>query len=384
MISRPGADDWDFGPVFELLHSLSFGSGEHGHREQVFSDPDSDPPEQATYTPATRTHDQERQLGDFDIIWQYLGQPLDLPAPTVTNGPLPSFVDVWDGQPASEQRTVKVVRWHDDIDCANLADNDEKKGALDLSNLTKQQRKKAKRKQRHEEQEALAAKSVNGKSLPNGSEDESGKDLQELKTADRAGVIYQLLHGTPPPPGTGRLRSGKPFRSQNFNDFGALPAAASSSANQIVQILKPVRDNALEVAAAKKKKLMSMLNESFIDDRQYLCNLSFTRIVANGTDTAAEGIHVFIDASNVRSDQSTVTASWLIKHPDNDRVSRCSQNGTWSIHCPPYAPPAPLLPQPLFDSRTRPAHCQTHRRRLRQLPRYGGSKADRIRNQYTG
>ena len=344
MISRPAADDWDFGPVFELLHSLSLGNGEHGHREDVSSDSDSDPPEPATDTPAARTHDPERQLGDFDIIWQYLGQPLDLPAPTVTTGPLPSLVDVWDGQPSSEQRTVKVVRWHDDIDCANLADNDENKGALDLSNLTKQQRKKERRKQRREEQGALAAKSVNGKSLPSGSEDESGKDLQELKTADRAGVIYQLLHGTPAPHGTGRLRSGKRFRSHGPNDSSALPAAASSSANQIVQILRPARDNALEVAAAKKKKLMSMLNESFIDDRQYLCNLSFTRIVVNGTDAAAEGIHVFIDASNVRSDQSTVTASWLIKHLDNDRISRRSQNGTWSIHCPPHSPPAPLLP----------------------------------------
>ena len=344
MISRPGADDWDFGPVFELLHSLSLGNGGHGHREKVSSDPDSDPPEQATYTPAARTDDQERQLGDFDTIWQYLGQPLDLPGPTVTTGPLPSLVDVWDSQPASEQRTVKVVRWHDDIDCANLADNDENKAPLDLSNLTKQQRKKAKRKQRHEEQEALVARPVNGKSFPSGSEDESGKDLQELKTADRAGVIYQLLHGTPPPPGTGRLRSGKPYRSQDPSDSGALPATRSSSANQIVQILKPVRDNALEVAAAKKKKLMSMLNESFINDRQYLSNLSFTKIVANGTGAAAEGIHVFIDASNVRSNQSTVTASWLIKHLDNDRVSRRSQDGTWSIDCPPHSPPAPLLP----------------------------------------
>ena len=344
MISRQGADDWDFGPVFELLHSLSLGNGEHGHREKVSSDLDSDPPEQATCTAAARTHDQERQLGNFDIIWQYLGQPLDSPAPTVTTGPLPSLVDVWDSQPASEHRTVKVVRWHDDIDCANLADNDENKGALDLSNLTKQQRKKARRKQRHEEQEALAAQSVNGKSLPSGSEDESGKDLHELKTADRAGVIYQLLHGTLPPPGTGRLRSGKPFRSQDPNGSSALPAAPSSSANQTVQILRPARDDALEVAATKKKKLMSMLNETFVDDRQYLCNLSFTRTVANGTDAVADGIHVFIDASNVRSDQSTVTASWLIKHLDNDRISRRSQNGTWSVHCPPHSPSVSLLP----------------------------------------
>ena len=295
MISR-SEGDWDFGPVFDLIHSLSFGGGE---LKTISSGTDSDPPEQAPYTAATKADEQETQLGDFDKIWQYLGQPLDLPAPTVTNGPLPSLIDVWDGQAASEQRTLKVVRWQDDVECANFADNDENNGDPDLSKLNKQQRKKARRKQRHEEREALSAHLSNGKALPSGSEDESGKDAQEPKTPDRSGVIYQILHGTPPPDGTGKLRSGKPFRNQDTDGTGALPAAASPSAKQVIQILKPVRESTLEDAAAKKKKLMSLLNEKFIDDRQYLSNLSFATNIASSTDDAAEGIHVFIDASNV-------------------------------------------------------------------------------------
>lgn len=298
MISRPGEDDWDFGPVFDLIHSLSISGGENAHQKTISSDTDSNPREQATSTAAAKVHDQETQLGDFDKIWQYLGQPLDLPAPPVTTGPSPSLIDICSGKAASEQRILKVVRWQDDVECANLADNDENNGIPDLSELTKQQRKKARRKQRHEG-EALATQLTNSKTLRSGSEDESGKDAHEQKIPDRSGVIYQFLHGTPPSKGTGRLRSGKLFRSRDSDDAGALPAAASPLPQQAIQVLKPVRETTLEVAATKKKKLMSMLSEKFINDRQYLSNLSFARNVASSTDAAAEGIHVFVDASNV-------------------------------------------------------------------------------------
>lgn len=305
MIPIPGEDDWDFRPVFDLIHSLSISRGENAHQRTTSDNTDSIPPEQATYNAfAENLHDQDTRLGDFNRIWKYLGQPLDQPAPTLTTGSLPSLIDVWDEQPASEQRILKAVRWEDDVEYANLAENDENNGILDLSNLTKQQKKKARRKQRQEERVALAAQSTIRKTLPSGSEDESGKDVREQNPRDRSGDIYQLLHGTPPPIATGRLRSGKPFRTQDLDETGVLPAAASPPARQVKQILKPVNESALEVATAKKMILMSMLNETFIDDRQYLSDLSFTQNAASSTDAAAEGIHVFVDASNVRCSHS--------------------------------------------------------------------------------
>ena len=310
MIPIAGEDDWDFGPVFDLIRSLSISGGENARQNKTSSDTDSDLPEHATYTAIAKIHDQGKtQLGDFDKIWQYLGQPLDLPPPTIATGPLPDFIDVWDGHTANEQRTLKVVRWQDDVECANLADNDEGNSILDLSKLTKQQRKKARRKQRQEERGALLAQPTNRKFLPSGSEDDSAKEVQEEKISDRSAVIYEFLHGTPPPIGTGRPRSGKLFRSQDPGDAGNLPALASYPAKQVLQILQPVKESALEDAAAKKKKLMLMLNENFIDDRQYLSNLSFTQNVANSIDAAAEGIHVFVDASNVRCDNSSLPLS---------------------------------------------------------------------------
>ena len=299
MIPTPGEDDWDFGPVLDLIRSLSISGGDYAYHERTSSDTDFDLPEQATFTASAIVHDQGKtQLGDFDKVWQYLGQPLDLPPPTIPTRPFPDFIDVWDGQIASEPPTVKVVRWQDDIECANLADNDEKNSIPDLSKLTKLQRKKERRKQRKEERTTLTTQRRNRKALQSGSEDELVKDVQENRALDRSGVIYQFLHGTPPPIGTGRLQSRKLFQNQDPEGAGAIPATASPSAKKVLQILKPV-ESALEDAVAKKKKLISMLNEKFVDDRQYLSNLSFTQNVANSTDAAAEGIHVFVDASNV-------------------------------------------------------------------------------------
>ena len=301
MIPAPGEDDWDFGPVFDLIRSLSISSGDTTHQKKNSSDTGSNPPGHTTCPAAASVHDQSQtQLGDFDRIWQYLGQPLHAPPPTIATRSSPDSVDVWDGQTASEPRTFKVVRWQDDVDCANLADNDENNGITNLSKLTKQQRKKARRKQRQTERANLAAQPTNTVALQSGSEDEPVKDVQEEEKAlDRSAVIYQILHGTTPPIGTGRLRSGKLFRNQDPEDARILPASASPPVKRVLQVLKPVRESALEIAAAKKKNLMSMLNEKFVEDRQYLSNLSFVQNVVDYTYAAAEGVHVFVDASNV-------------------------------------------------------------------------------------
>ena len=337
MIPVPEEDDWDFGPVFDLNHSLSISSADTTHQKKNHGDTSSNPPERTTNPAAASVQDQSQtQLGNFDKIWQYLGQPLHLPPPTVTTRSSTDCIDICDGQTASEPRILKAVRWQDDVDCANLADNDENNGIADLSKLTKQQRKKARRKQSQAEHADLAAQSTNTAALQSGSEDElvkdvqstntvalqSGskdelvKDAQEEKTLDRSTVIYQILHGTAPPVGTGHLQSGKVFRKLDAEDARNSTASSPLPVKQVLQILKPVRESALEIAAAKKKNLMSMLNEKFVDDREYLSNLSFVQTVAGNTYAAAEGVHVFVDASNVRWNISGRPCLAANKHPN--------------------------------------------------------------------
>lgn len=306
MSPRPCRDDWDFSPVIDLIYSLSTGEEAYTQirKTECFSKNISDNENEIVH---------DAQLGNFDSIWQYLGQPLDLLPPNIPPVSEVKPFTCLESNGVEEHFALKEVRWRDEIEGADLADNDEKEDPFDLSGLTKAQRKKARRKQRQQDRAEVSA---NGRAPYSGSEDESGKEIQLAKTSDRQAIIYEILHGTSnPTTTTGRLRSGKVFRSDVLGDSGALAVASPPSSKQSIQILKPQRESSFAIAAAKKTKLMAMLTETFIDERQYLSDVSFIPSVSINTENAGEGIHVFVDASNV----------WLCQHtlPGSISVDEC-------------------------------------------------------------
>lgn len=306
MSSRISEEDhWDFTPVLHLLDSLAVGfedftedktiSRESQRRDFIYSDRKGYGLEQGT------------QLGDFKKLWQYLGQPLNVPPPTIS--PRPKFEVIKDSENTGsyEQAPLKVVKWRDELEGGDLADNDEVENSQYLSGLNKQQRKKARRKQRRE---ALAAGTTNGAAVPIGSENESDKKTKAPRTPDSKGFIYEIIHRDAPtkcnPEGiVSRLRSGKIYKLQDSIDLKKWPVASQEPvtpqpAKPPTQILKPPRESAYAAAAAKKATLIALLFETFIDERQYL-KLFFIQNGNTNTDAAKDGIHVFVDASNVRS-----------------------------------------------------------------------------------
>ncbi len=299
MSPRLREDDWDFTPVIDLIYSLSI-------REEAYvqikhaRDLSSPLPKETIISENRNGFEQNARLGDFDKIWQYLGQPLDLLPPKVSPIPVEGSIAGLGENGVDEQSPLKEVRWRDQVEGADLADNDENDDSRDLLSMTKAQRKKARRKQRHRERTEVL---TDGKVPPSGSEDESGNDTQATNTPNRQAVIYKILHGTSTPETTtSRLRLGKISRSESLGDSGALAVAFSPSAKQAIKILKPQKENIFAVAAAKKANLIAMLSETFIDERQYLSNYSLLQHVSTNTKDAEEGIHVFVDASNVRHD----------------------------------------------------------------------------------
>lgn len=285
-MSREPKDDWDLTPVIDLIYSLA--THDNLVQKKDFCATSISIPDVSTVAHTDEIgNEAATQLGNFDKLWQFLGQPLDSPPPKI---------DVSLDGVTYSQSPPKAVKWRDELEGAGLADNDENEGFHMLSSLTRTQRKKARRKQRLRDQsEALA----NGTSLPSGSEDESGDD-SIIQTQDRKAIIFEMLHGTSHPGSTvGQLRSGKVFRPEPANDPGPWPIASPCSVKQTIQILKPTRNNRLDVAAEKKAKLIALLNKIFIDEQQYLGNISFTQNYSS-TYATIEGIHVFVDASNVR------------------------------------------------------------------------------------
>lgn len=298
-------DHWDFTPVLKLLTSLSIGGQELTEEKAISRD--ALPRDTTDRIIQGNGLDQETQLGDFDRIWQYLGQPLNVPPPQVPPGPNVEIIEVSENTGSVEHPRLKAVKWRDELEGADLADNDEGKDMQDLSGSNKKQKKKAKRKQRRE---ALAAGITNMANLPGGSDNESEKESKAPRTPDSKAVICQILHGNTPKKTSlegvaSRLRSGKVYKFQDSLELEKWQVASPQpSVREAMKILRPLREspreNAYAVAAAKKTKLIALLFETFIDERQYLTNNSFTHHVNSNTDATEDGIHVFVDASNVR------------------------------------------------------------------------------------
>ena len=301
MSPRPGGDDWDFTPVINLIHSLSINGEDCNHLKSAI--PSTSPDRQVNGNLKEDRLEQVTQLGNFDKIWEFLGQPLYVPPPIVSSGLTTDAIDILETTSGNEQSNLKGVKWRDEHEGGELADNDEIDDSQDLTGLTKSQWKKRRRKRRQAEANGVG----DGKALPSGSENESEKEIQASRTPDTKGVIDRILYGTVPEVEPGRLRLGKAFRAGLQIYPTAWPVASPQPMKEPIQILKsPPKENAYAVAAAKKARLMTMLNETFIDDRQYLSNISFTHTSSRDLDGTEEGIHIFVDASNVCSNLLTL------------------------------------------------------------------------------
>lgn len=298
MSSGDAGDDWDFSPVIELIHSLSAHGDEHvpnkdAEAKHVFEYPIS---ESLTSALGELPNGRDSQLGNFDKIWEYLGQPLRvLPPETVSNRK--NFLAVVPaGDTGDEQTNTKGVRWRDEIDGADLADNDE---VEDPPRLTKTQRKKERRKERRR---ALTGTLRDGKTLSSSSENESESESKSPRTPDSKGVIDQILHGASTSNGS-KLNGFRLLKRPRISaGTGASPAAKPPAVNGFSRVTNLFDEGIkLATAAAKKAKLMAMLDEKFIDERQYLTGINLVQHTNDITNTniTPEGIHVFVDASNV-------------------------------------------------------------------------------------
>jgi hypothetical protein len=304
MSPRLEANDWDFTPVIDLIYSLSVNGEDQTHIKASTQHARSEV--QVTPNATENGLEQATQLGNFDKIWRYLGQPLCVPPPAVPPEPLDGSDKALDILGGNVQSLLRRVKWRDAYEGGNLADNDELGGSEDLSGLNKTQRKKVRRRRRRH---AEASELEEGKALPSGSENESEKETQAPRTLDSKGVIYQMLYGSKPKVETERLRLRNFPRAELPIDPASWAVVSPYPVKETITIHKsPPKESAYVVAAAKKTRLMKMLNETFIDERPYLSDISFIQQVSN-TIITEEGIHVFVDASNVGPNYQTCSQS---------------------------------------------------------------------------
>lgn len=289
--------DWDFSPVSDLIFSLSEAADLDPDRIP-FPSPSADKITIPTYSP---TQPQLRSdLGNFDRLWAFLGQPLDLPQPEV-----PSLAPHYTEEDVDETTKLhltisKGVRWRDDAEGGELADIEEAECRSSLSGLSKLQRKKLRKKER---KAACEEKTQRGTLPESSSENESELEPRTPKSSPpvRRAIIQQMLHGPAKTPDGGSLAiEAMSQRASLPIDPGAWPIANPHLATPTPKSRAAHVDQAALVAgAAKKERLMTKLKERFVNDRPFLMSLSMMTFTSTDNTGAKEGIHVFVDASNI-------------------------------------------------------------------------------------
>lgn len=288
--------DWDFSPVSDLIFSLSEAAD---LKPDGTASPSPSPDMVTTPTHSPEQRQSRSDLGNFDKLWAFLGQPLDLPPPEV-----PSLAPHYTGEDVDESTSLhltisKGVRWRDDAEGGELADIEEAKCRFNVTGLSKLQRKKLAKKER---KAAREEKKQRGTLPMSSSENDSELEPRTAKgPPDRRAVIQQILHGPAETPdgGSQPIKAVSQRASLPIHP-GAWPIANPHLVTPIPKSrATPVDRLALVVGAAKKERLMTKLKERFVNDRPFLMSLSMRTFTSTDNTGTQEGIHVFVDASNI-------------------------------------------------------------------------------------
>lgn len=294
---------WDLSPVINLVYALDPSEA----KLDINQIPQDEYLGPNTIPASEQIKDQKPQLGNFDEIWKFLGQPLDVPPPTVIAENEVHEIHIAVNDSGTENFHGKTVHWQEHVEAI---DGKEPANGTNEPQFTKAQRKKEMRKQRKN----IQASSTDRTNILSNSTDEDSdikKESLVQRSDGRRSIIQQILHGRTPEPANAAqpqvLKQNKVLqRNKALRDvINSTLSPSAFSSNKIVQahVLVPARvpvyDNALAIAAARKKSLMSKLHMQFVDERQFLHNISILQHAPDGIEAPLDGIHIFVDISNV-------------------------------------------------------------------------------------
>ena len=322
MRSKVREGEWDFTPVIELIYSLSAG---HEDAPRKWTSPPENPGRPSTPIASTGLEAIKSQLGNFDKLWKFLGQPLNVPPASVSPGDTFALKLVLQNTDPPEQTSLhsssppKVVRWRDEVEGAELEDNDGLGHELSVARL-KQKKQERKKESKRKQQEVSLRTSGRSVFLQSASDAESEIELQNPRhSPDRRAITEQILHGTgesPSPPGS----RSPPKDCKISGGHARWPISQSFTTQAPQDVFLSPEHASLALAAAKKSKLIAKLNARFLNERQFISNISVTQqLDRTSADGTLEGVHVFVDASNV-SWSSFVRVCGISTSTDHDWI----------------------------------------------------------------
>ncbi|KEQ99718.1 hypothetical protein AUEXF2481DRAFT_25604 [Aureobasidium subglaciale EXF-2481] len=167
---------WDFSHVLELINTLTPTNSQAKDMPARPSITKHDSMNESSSLPLAsplqhfNAVDEGVSLGDFGKIWQYLGTPLNSPAPKPANASptlqqrMPEKADYASDGAAygtpSKRITKGGIKWRDEVNLGDLTDYAPLEDDEDDKKLTKKQRQKKNKKEREQRQAAGAAKAT--------------------------------------------------------------------------------------------------------------------------------------------------------------------------------------------------------------------------------
>lgn len=358
MSSQDIEDVWDFTPVIDLNYSLSF-------QQEVYSTDDlassASSEEPVTPTFESNSNEFERELGNFDKIWEFLGLPSDALPPVLSPLEVGTLTNVVGAANALDDplgfSASKNVRWRDELGKAGIADEIDKVSGQSVAQLWKAWKKipnakKGNRKKKKKKKTKLNRQDDSRSASPSSSETESGlPSAAATPTRTRSSVIHELLHGATSRGSTPMLKTGltnkSPLKGSDITILAApthryplrsrLKAQESSEAQKpsfediatsctlIIDAPQPPKtpvsppegigtksrstiktqeaikaQTSAEDIATKRARLIVKLTDRFLSERSLLERLDLSTNTENVQVGPEHGLHVFIDASNVR------------------------------------------------------------------------------------
>ncbi|MCJ1282791.1 hypothetical protein MMC26_002117 [Xylographa opegraphella] len=187
---------------------------------------------------------------------------------------------------------------------ADTEDNGQQDGFDAVTNVPGstqiQTKKERKRLEREAKYEALGAAPLSTSGIQSDS-------TVEQQSMTRRALIQQITNSTPAyglsaPLSANLSRAFLENCRRNGITVGnsPYPLVRTQSAPSIPAVPQETsREVNLSVAATKKAILLSKLKAQFVDERPLLENLAVLQHTMNGHETSVEGIHVFVDISNI-------------------------------------------------------------------------------------
>ena len=361
-MSFPDTEDvWDFTPVIDLNYSLS-------SQQEVYSTDDfassASSEELLTPTSESNSNEIERELGNLDRVWEFLGVSSDALPPVLsplTDGTVTGIVGAANAlDDPLDLFASKNVRWRDELGNAEIADDIDKVSGQSIAQLWKAWKEIPKATKRNKKQKKKKKEKTKSKyqdnacpASPSSSEPESGlPTATAIPTRTRSSVIHEILHGVTSRGSTPMLKIGLANKSPLNSSETAVSAApthryplrsgikaqeyleaqkpsfedTATSWKLIIDAPKPPKTpvssperiatkprsiikayeapktqlSSAEEIATRRTRLIAKLTDRFSSERSLLERLDLPSMTENVKVGPAHGLHVFIDASNVR------------------------------------------------------------------------------------